>query len=121
MEYLTYKSPYGDYKVYINLSTYAYDNSISIELMCENGEPFGHITTVIPDGWRDKPSNWAYVDVNNMPDAIDFIKKYNLGEIVKNVKDEEVKIRSGFVYYPLYKFNINELLKYTWRDKRVVL
>ena len=121
MNYLFYKSRYGEYKVGIKLGTFAYDNSLMIQLLCENEEPFGRITACLLDGWRDKPTNWAYLEVNNMPDSIDFIMKYNLGKPVTNVKGEPVVTKSGFVYYPLYNFDMTEILKYTRRDCRVVL
>ncbi len=112
MEYLTYNSPFGEHKVYIKLGHYAYDNSLSILLVCEDSEPFGRITTCIPDNWTDKPDNWAYVDINNMPQALDFIKKYNLGKPVTNVKGEQVITLSGYVFYPLYNFDMKEIYKY---------
>lgn len=121
MNYLFYKSNQDEYKVCFRLGTYAYDNSLMIRPICENGDLLGKITTCILDGWRDKPNNWAYVDINNMPYAIDFIKKYNLGKPVTNVKGEQVITLSGYVYYPLYNFDMNEILKYTWRDSRAVL
>lgn len=121
MEYLTCKSFFGDYKVRIKLATYEYDNSLKIQLVCEGGEPFGRLTTCIVDGWTDKPSNWAYVDVNNIPTAVDFISKYNLGKPVTNVKGQKVITKSGYSFYPLYNFDIKELLKYTVGDNRVVL
>lgn len=118
MEYLFYKNIVNEYKVCFRLGTYAYDKSLMIRLICEE-YPLATLTTCIPDGWTDKPSNWAYVDINNMPHAIDFIKKYNLGKPFTNVKGEQVVTKSGYVYYPLYNFDMNEILKYTWRDYRV--
>ena len=45
------------------------------------------------------------VDVNNLPIAEEFIEKYNLWELVGYV-------HSGFVSYPVYAMNMNELSKW---------
>lgn len=46
----------------------------------------------------------AYIDVNNCPWAIELIEKYELGTMVSS------KL-SGYVVYPLYKFNLGKLKK----------
>ena len=47
----------------------------------------------------------AYVDTNNLPEALKLISAYNLGEVVGSGV-------SGFCTYPLVKFNMNELKKH---------
>jgi 3-methyladenine DNA glycosylase AlkD len=50
------------------------------------------------------------VDVNNLPTAEEFIQRYNLWDLVDYV-------HSGFVTYPVYAMNLDELRK--WDEKWV--
>lgn len=49
---------------------------------------------------------FAYLDVNNFPNIEDIFKQYNLWEPAHRTRI------SGFVEYPLYRLNMDEIKKY---------
>ena len=71
-----------------------YNGNLRIQLWCEDG-PYATLTTNVE---RKLPEGMAYVDTNNVPEAEEFIRKYNLG-----VHQGEL-LFSGYCCYPLYKF-----------------
>lgn len=71
-----------------------YNGNLRIQLWCEDG-PYATLTTNVE---KKLPEGMAYVDTNNVPQAEEFIKKYNLGVYQGKFK------MSGFCFYPLYKF-----------------
>lgn len=86
---------YGsDYEVEMIKTKYT-DGNLCILLVCNDGEPFGKLTTNLGE---KLPENIAYVDVNNIPDSERFIIDNKLGERTNKVKP------SGFCVYPQYKF-----------------
>lgn len=92
--------------VQLEMNNYVNNNGMFIGLICpseEGGyEPYGDITVNL--GVK-APDYCAYVDINNMPGLEKFIADNNLGEFTGLVQ------RSGFVEYPLYMFNVDELRK----------
>lgn len=91
-------------KVYPLIASY-FNYNLAIRLWTDDGEPWCTLTVNLP-GAEDLPADYAYVDVNNFPEAEEFIKKYNLGEPTGLTK------QSGFVVYPLYKFDLQKLKEY---------
>lgn len=88
------------------LNKYTYGNCLAISLMLEDGSCFAHLTVNLIDaleGIATLPEDCAFVDVNNAPWAEAFIKEYDLGIHLG------MYVQSGFVSYPLYKFNLNKL------------
>ena len=88
-----------EYEVKAEKTQYMNGN-LAIQLMCYDDEydfwePYGNLTVNFDE---KLPDGYAYVDTNNMPNAEQFIKKYNLG-----VHQGKYKY-SGFCAYPLYKF-----------------
>ena len=61
-----------------------------------------------PNGWLalslEVPKK-AFVDINNNPEAMDFLIRYNLAE------DTGYRRRSGWVEYPMVKLNLPELYR----------
>ena len=92
----------GETAVNIELTTYANNKTLAIQLWCEDG-PFA-ILTVNLDGSHQ--AECQYVDVNNCPWAEQFIYKYKLGAPTGNFG------YSGFCAYPEFRFDIEELKKY---------
>ena len=89
----------NEYEVRIKEAEY-YNGNLAIMLECYDGEygfwePYGNLTVNFED---PLPDGYAYVDTNNMPNAEEFINKYNLGEHTGECK------ASGYCTYPLYKF-----------------
>lgn len=91
------------------------EGGLAIQLWCvENNkitEPFGMLTVYIID-YKTKDV-CAYVDTNNMPSAINLISKYKLGESTGNFAF------SGFCVYPEYRFDLDELNKYSIHQEGV--
>ena len=87
-------------EVTIELGKYGTNNSLAISLWCDEG-PFARLTVNLPGA--KPPIPYAYVDTNNCPWAVEFIKKYKLGE------DTDMLGHSGYCSYPLYKFDLERL------------
>lgn len=65
----------------------------------ETFEPFAYITKLLPFGIAE--ANLQYVDSNNLPWVLDFIKKYELGVVVGSEP-------CGFCEYPLVLFDVEK-------------
>lgn len=88
------------------LNKYTYGGCLAISLMQEDGSCFAHLTVNLIDaleGIATLPEDCAFVDVNNAPWAEKFIQDNNLGEHLG------LYVTSGYVSYPLYKFNLDKL------------
>jgi len=101
------KTNYGEYEITrIEISTYCSDNNLAIELFSLNEEwkieePFATLTVNL--NYKGLEKNEAFVDVNNCPWAVEFIKENKLGEFTG------IELPSGYCLYPLYKFDLNKL------------
>ena len=89
-----------EYEVEVNKATYINNGNLAITLDCydeefECWEPYGNLTVNLK---KKLPSNYGYVDINNIPNAEEFIEENNLGEFTGEYGF------SGFCCYPLYKF-----------------
>ena len=103
---LDVKTNYATYKnCYVVLNHYVADNTLCVELVNLTDGPIARLTVCLIDG--DCQPNEAYIDTNNCPWAEQFIKDNKLGE----PRGELAK--SGFCTYPLYRFNMDELVKHT--------
>ena len=101
-EDLTWKDNNGETEVMLKVDHYEADNSLYLGLIeTEEFEPYCDLTVCLNDPGLEKDE--AYVDVNNVPEAIEFIAKYNLGTDTGEVGT------SGFCEYPLYKFDLNRI------------
>ena len=99
----TVKTFFGQEEVNIEVTTYANNKTLAIQLWCEDG-PFATLTVNLPDSQHN--AECQYVDTNNCPWAEQFIEEYNLGAFTGYYGF------SGFCMYPEYRFNIEELKKY---------
>ena len=102
-----YDAPYD---VYARRSMY-YDGNLAIVLFCNNGECYGNLTVNLGERL---PSDMAYVDTNNMPDAIRFIEENKMGTFTGK------KSRSGFCEYPLYRFDLNFFDESNWKSMKII-
>lgn len=89
-----------EYEVQMEKTSYKNNGNLAIVLTCYDSEydcwePYGNLTVNLNN---KLPANMAYVDVNNMPNAEEFITENNLGEDTGDIGF------SGFCCYPLYKF-----------------
>lgn len=72
------------------------DGPLAIELIdTEDGCPFCTLTVNIRDGVAH--DNYTYIDTNNVPNAVEFIRKNRLGTFTG------VYGYSGWCEYPLYR------------------
>lgn len=98
---------YGrDWNLIAVKGTYTYGNCLAITLMSDIGECFAHLTVNLIEALGDVatlPDDCAFVDVNNCPWAEKFIQDNKLGEHLG------LYVTSGYVTYPLYRFNLNLL------------
>ena len=83
-----------EYNVHIKKSTYASNNNLAIQLVEDDGAPFA----MLPVNIDKLPCGYAYLDTNNCPWAVDFVKDNNLGEFAGS------HTVSGFYAYPLFRF-----------------
>lgn len=94
--------------VKIKIGYYARNKTnIKISLICYDkdnvAEDYGNLTVNLGD---TLPPCHAYIDINGIPSLPMFIKKYKLAEDTGYVKT------SGFVEYPMYRFNMDKLQEY---------
>lgn len=106
----TYKLKFWDdtYEVAPVIERYEMNGALAIELYELNGEDFGTLTVNLP--FAVKPSaydnfEFAFVDVN-------LFKEENLKKLINDKMGtffEGYKAKSGFVDYPLVKFDLTKL------------
>ena len=117
---LTFDMHFDKAECYIILNRYKADNTLAIDLVSIDGEPITRLTVCTADEYHlmtaiNTPDNISWVDINNNPTAMNFIDEYKLGEPVR-INGRIAVFASGFCEYPLYKFNLDELRKYTIQD-----
>lgn len=93
---------YGDYTVTLEKREY-YNGNLAIRMITEDDEVFATMTVNLGEEDDVLPKDQAYLDVNNLPEIEDFVVKNKLAEPMEIVR------QSGYVVYPLYKFNLEEL------------
>ena len=103
------KTPWSSktYNVVPVRTTY-WDTSLAIELMCVDKDCYGETFATLTVNLNAflVYNNQAYVDVNNCPWAIDFIKENELGKPCAGITKQ-----SGYVIYPLYEFDLSKIIK----------
>ena len=80
-------------------------------LAVDDGEFWSDVTVNLPGYLVEE--NEAFVNVNAYSDVVGMLEKYDIA------KPTGVKVNSGFVTYPLYKFDMDKLLKYGTREEVV--
>ena len=95
---------YGDKKIAIVTETYRNNNTLALQTILKNWEPYATLTVNLPapDSFLADKTH-AYVDTNNQPWAPDFLEKNGLAE------PTGVMGRSGYCEYPLYHFFLDKL------------
>lgn len=85
-----------EYEVTLHKTSYLYGGGLSIIMNCEEG-PYASLTVNIPGVTLDE--NEVVIDINNLPEAEDFIRNNNLGRFTGRY------VVSGYCEYPIYKMN----------------
>ena len=83
------------YDVTVVKTNYNSNGNLAIQLVCDDGSPYGTLTVNLD---KKLPNNQAYVDINNMPNAAQFIEENHLGRFLDDFGF------SGYCMYPLYEF-----------------
>ena len=104
MEYMKYNFFGKTYELYIKVGKYSTNDNLAITLYTKDDEPFANLTTNIQ---KFNSTDVACVDTNNVTEAINLISQYNLGKATGEY------LSSGFCIYPIYKFDLKALQKYT--------
>ena len=91
------------YNVEPRRTTYEHTGELAVILYDDEG-CFADITVCLPNKSFELDNDMAFIDVNNCPWAIEFLENNNIAVFTG------VYVHSGFVQYPLYKFNL-EVIK----------
>lgn len=94
-------------KVCLDIKWYQNGN-LCIRIMSEeNGYPESLMKLTV-NGGKVLPDYFAYLDTNNVRNAVNFVIKNGLGELVIGREFPRI-IQRGFCVYPLYKFSASVL------------
>ena len=110
---LNYKFYEKEYPIYFELAQYASNDNFAVNMLTDLeavDEPFGCCTVNL--GMKLQ-MGYAYIDENNLPGITDFLEENVLGSRIMGCY-----AFSGFCKYQLFKFDMNELSKYTKYDRR---
>ena len=111
---------FGIYEdAYFCVGRYLADGALFINMHSVEDGPLAPITVCLHDS--DLLPDESYVDVNNFPEVLELIADLNLGTLTGKTR------QSGFVTYPLVKFNKDVVLKesvrsegFSWEDKSCI-
>ena len=108
MKTFTLKTKYATYKdCFFLVSRYIFDESLAISIWNKEDGPIVNLTRYLGDAGEDE----AYLDVNNAPWSIGLVTELGIAKPLEKVT------RSGFVIYPLYKFDLEKLDEYTLKEE----
>jgi len=89
---------YDGTEVFVKYSKYMEGNRLALALFDEDKSLYAVLTVNLPyEQLSDE--HCAFIDINNLPDAEEFIEKYNLAKPTGRYGF------SGFCMYPEYRFN----------------
>lgn len=104
MKYYELKAHNEVYKVALFRKKYYYTDSLAVNLICDDGEPFGTCTVNIDEPFSScDDESLAFVDVNNL----DYIEKFLTDN--KIAEPTGYRVTSGYCEYPEYKFDLSKL------------
>ena len=105
------RTEYSEYpEVFLYVSRYAADNTPYIEV-CTREVPIADLTVCLDFPFLEPGE--SYVDTDNCPWAIDFIKEYSLGEPTGRIG------RSGFCTYPAVRFDMERLKEFAFPETKM--
>lgn len=94
-----------DKDCYLSLDHYTVDGSLCLRVLNDHDRLICTLTVYL----GEVPKNCAYLDVNNCIFAEKLVTELGIGKFFANV------LGSGFCIYPLYKFDLDKIKKYTRR------
>lgn len=89
---------------YLKVGRYVSDDSLVIEIWNRSDGCIARLTVCLSDPFLRE--NESYVDTNNCPWVLDFIREYQLG------KESGYMKRSGYCNYPAVIFDMEQMKKY---------
>ena len=105
MALLEVKTSYATYTdCTLRIGQYQMDDSIAVEIFSRRKGPVARITVCLCDPTLEE--NEAYVDTNNCPWVVDFLKSKRLA------KPTGRKRRSGYCIYPSMKFDREKMAEF---------
>lgn len=114
MKAITTFGIYGD--AYFCVGRYLADGALFINMHSVEDGPLANITVCLRD--PELAPDESYVDVNNFPEVLELIADLDIGTPTGEMKD------SGYVTYPVVKFNKDAVLRkavrsegFRWEDK----
>ena len=90
--------------VHLVRSSYLATEGLAVIAYTENSEVHTVLTVCLPDFYLYEEKDLAFVDINNNPGIEQFLIKNNLA------KPLHFGLDSGYVCYPLYKFDLSKLI-----------
>ena len=111
---MTLRTMFGSYEdCFLTVNKYVADESPAIQIRNAEDGPIATLTVCLDEKRFPLKPNEAYVDVNNLPEAMAFIREYGLGY------DTGVNRQSGFSIYPLVAFDMDEVMKHVFAQEGV--
>ena len=111
---MTLRTMFGSYEdCFLTVNKYVADESPAIQIWNVEDGPIATLTVCLDEKRVPLKPNEAYVDVNNLPEAMAFIREYGLGY------DTGVNRQSGFSIYPLVAFDMDEVRKHVFAQEGV--
>ena len=105
--YIKHSYDNKDEAVKLGVNSYVTNGQIAILLYNTDWEYYSDLSVFVEEF---KYQNFMAVDVNNLPNAVEFIEEYKLWTLIGQAS-------SGFITYPIYAMDIDELRK---RDEKWV-
>lgn len=101
---MKYKLYGKTYNVIAHKTKYLCDESLAVTLEdADTHEPFATLTVNLSESGFSCEEGCAFVDINNLPDASEFILSNELGLPTGRLG------YSGYCIYPEYRFNLDKL------------
>ena len=83
---------------FLSVDSYADNGHVAISVWSESEGPFAGLTVNLPET-KNYPTNYAFVDTNNFPEAPEMIRRLRIGKYTGRMAV------SGYCMYPLYQFD----------------
>lgn len=104
---LRYNSYGRDWAISLTATNYQINGNTAVRMNClVDGyyEPFANLTVNLDE---KLPEGFAFIDINNLPGAEDFVEKNELGHFTGKWG------RSGFCVYPLYELDLEKISEHS--------
>ena len=105
MTLLTLRTEYGTYTdCFLKVEHYREDNALAVLLFSKTEGPIATLTVCLCDNRLKE--NESYVDTNNCPWVVDFLKGKGLAKLSDKVR------LSGYCVYPTMEFDLKKMKEF---------